>query len=166
MNQEISVRNIAPTLTLTQKKHNTSLSHGIASLHFEAKLNAKGSFVCILAQPHLEEGVPLPIYCLVENSSFHVDSAVFEYTVLQRIRVAAVIHKGEYDTIQESFFRLDEYLAEHGLASKGIYRLVVHKEKRKWQRRKFLKKAEKDEYITEVQIVIEQDSAPINNEEN
>lgn len=165
MSQEITVRNIPPTLTLTHVEKCTSLSHGIASLHFETKLNAKGSFICQLDQPYLIDGGEIQVFCLVENSNYHVDSKAFAYKVVQRERVLSTIHKGGYDSIQESFLRLEEYLAEHGLQSLHAYRLVVHKEKRKWQRDKFLKKAEKEEYITEVQILIKQEEeAPV--EEN
>lgn len=157
MSQEIKERQIPPTLTLTHFEEAISVSQTIATLHFEAKNNAKGSFICTMEEPKMEEGSKVQVYCMVENGYSPVDHKHFYYQVLQRCKVVTTIHPGDYHDVRSSFHLLERYIEEHSYEHISGFRVVVHKEKRKWVRNKFFQKS-KEQFITEVQILLAEES--------
>lgn len=158
MCNEIVIKDIKPTLTLTHLAECTyqTLPNIIYGLHDEVKKNIKGSFICIMSEPCLKRGMALKVYCPVESSYAPFNSFKYKYEVLQRTRVVSTIQRGGYDQVEDSFEAIARYIEENNLTMIEPYRLVFHKEKRKWQRKKFFKKSTQ-EYIIEIQVQIKDD---------
>lgn len=153
MNDQIEIKDIAPTLMLTHINNTTfQMMEDVAySIRDVAKDSIKGSFVCLCQQPFLKSDSNLELYCPVSTSSLNIDPKKFKFEVLQRTKVVSIIHTGEYNQLESAFQTLQTYIKENNFTEILPYRVIFHKEKRKWERRTFFKRA-KNEYVTEVQV--------------
>lgn len=155
MSYEIVVKDVSPTLTLSQIEPCTlkELPQIIYDIQDRVKSNLKGSFICLTSEPFLSSESQLFVHCPVENTFPHISPKEQEYKVLQRTKVVSTIHAGEYTDLEEAFKTIHQYIEQNNLKQIFPYRLIFHKEKRKWQRKKFFRKSSQS-YMTEVQAQI------------
>lgn len=155
MSYEVTVKDIPPTLTLTHVDFCTlqTLVPTISAMQNDVKKNISGSFLCFTEYPSLKMDGPLRIHCPVANSYEAITEKKHKYEVVQRSKVVSTIHKGEYDQLEEAFAALHTYIEAEKLELVKPYRVIFHKEKRKWQRKRLLKRAV-GEYVIEVQAEI------------
>lgn len=156
MEYEVVVKDISPVLTVTPLKKCTyeNLQQTIYALYDEVKKNQKDSFLCISEQINFSKEEAIKVHCPVNNSFFVIDEKKYCYEVLLRTKVLSVIHKREFEEIDTTLEWIQKYAKEQNIEVMMPYRIIFHKEKRKWQRKKFLQRS-KDEYIIEVQIQID-----------
>lgn len=155
MSFDIVVKDVSPVLTVTHIKASTvqTMAQTIYGIHDEVKKNIKGSFICYVDQTHLYQDLPVRIHCPVQNAYESINEKKYTYVVLQRSKVVSTINQGEFHDLDNAFLALQTYVEENKLEVVMPYRVIFHKEKRKWQRKRLFKKSSRA-YITEVQIQI------------
>lgn len=158
LNYSIIEKNIAPYLTVTHLEPciYQALTPTLYSLFSDVKKNIDGSFLCYLESVNLKPDSQIQIYCPVKSPYEQINDKKHEYKVLQRTKVLSTIHAGAYDELEAPFQALIDYAKEKKYESVLPYRVIFHKEKRKWKRRHFFKRSV-GEYVVEVQLQIDTD---------
>lgn len=158
MDLEIKIRNIAPISVIVKTEFCThqNLYHTIQAFPSQLKKRPTESFVCKLRTMDIQADTELEVFSTTEKAEKFDDTEQYYKTIMQRTNVVSTVLMVPYDEIDKNlvFQQLQKYIDDNNLTSLQIYRIVFHKEKRKWQRSRFLKRSKKD-VITEFQIEIE-----------
>lgn len=158
MGTEILTRMLEPTLSLTtlQPVPFSSLFEIMPQFPEQNDVNNKDSFICETSHFPFNENASFQIYCILPRSNRRMDYDNYPAVVLQRRKVVSKVleHSVENCNFEAEFKTLLQYIQEKQLKNLQNYRIVFHKEKRKWKRKSFLQKAKKM-LITELQIEIE-----------
>lgn len=149
-------KDVAPTLMVTHVEPCTfqSLSSTVYTMFSDVKKNISGSFVCYVEDIVFKPDISLQVYCPVKTAYEQINDKKHEYTVLQRSKVVTTIHKGSYEDLTVPFQAVLDYVKGKEYEIITPYRIVFHKEKRKWQRNRLLKRSVGD-YVVEVQVAVE-----------
>ncbi len=148
-------KDIAPILTVTHLEPCTfqSLSSTVLTLFNDVKKNISGSFLCYMDSYDYKPELAMQIYCPVKTVYEDINDKKHEYKALQRTKVLSTIHTGSYDDLAAPFEAVLTYAKGKEYEIVAPYRVVFHKEKRKWQRKRFFKRA-LGEYVVEVQVQV------------
>lgn len=158
MGTEILSRTLEPTLTLTTLEPSLfpSLFQIMEQFPEQNDENNKDSFICETCHFPFSDNSPFQVYCILPRDNRRMDYDLYPAVVLQRRKVVSKVleYSIENCNFQEEFQELLQYIQEKQLKNLQKYRIVFHKEKRKWKRKSFFQKAEKM-LITELQIEVE-----------
>lgn len=158
MGTEILTKTLAPTLTLTALETSLlpSIFQKIQQFPEQSDINNTDSFICETCQFPFNENSAFQIYCVLPRFNRRADYDNYPATVLQRRNVVTKVvqHSLENCNFDEEFQALLQYINDQQLTSVNKYRIIFHKEKRKWKRKSFFKKPDKP-LITELQIEVE-----------
>lgn len=157
MGKDILNKTLPPTLTLTTLDGSkfSSLFQIISQFPEQNDINNKDSFICETSQFPFDDNTFFQIYCILPRTDRRSDYDDYPAQVLQRRNVISKVmeHSIEHCNLEEAFHSLLQYIQEKNLAHSSKYRIIFHKEKRKWQRNSFFKKSEQI-LITELQIEV------------
>lgn len=158
MMYEVTEKDVSPCLTVTSLEPCTlqNLEQSIYAMYADTKKNINGSFFCLSETPNCSQDSLLKIHCPVLNGYEAISDKKHKYEVVPRIKAISTIHTGAYDNLDGAFQAVKDYAEEKNLKIALPYRIVFHKEKRKWQRKRFFKRAV-GEYVIELQAPMEQE---------
>lgn len=155
MSYTVVEKDVPPTLIVTQLETCTfeNLSQTVYGMFTDVKRNLNGSFFCNTQEIPFRPDTPVEICCPVKSAYEDLNFNKHEYKVVQRLKVLSTVYSGAYDNLSEPLDAIMSFAKEKGLEVTTPYRIIYHKEKRKWQRNRFFKRAV-GEYVVEVQAKI------------
>ncbi len=159
MHGEITKKNIAPIYVLTSLEQCTfeGIKKEVLTFPNQTKKYPRETFICESEIFPCKADTKIQLSCVVEDRHKTIQINTHKVAVLPRIDVVSTVLTSDYGEtdLEKVLDNLNTYMSEHQLTSCDNYRIVFHKEKRKWQRNRFFRRTKKD-IITDVQIIIEE----------
>lgn len=158
MNYELLVKDVPPIKVLHKIQPCTyeNLLKTIGSFPKIAETDIKSSYICFSDQTKISAETILDIHRPITDSTKYKNATGYDCKVLERVKAATLVYHTaeEVFDINQSFELLEQFLSEHSYKPTGKYRIILHNEKRKWQRLN-LSKLSKKGIILELQGEIE-----------
>lgn len=155
MDYKFDVKNVSSLVALThlEKRTFVDLESTCYELYRAAEATGAESIFCIIEKPTITDDLDVKVYCPINSVDLAFHEKKYKIEVLPRALVLSTVHLGEYNDLKPAFENLFEYINKNNLTTSIQYRVIFHREKRVWDRKKLHHKPE-TEYVSEVQIQI------------
>lgn len=152
MEYTIEVKNVSPTKVIQtiEPVPFSSLRKEATKLYGQQRDNLDSAMIALVHEPKLVANTPVTI-AYPSQKYLSVDDTTYVNRVIQRSKVVSTLHCGNYESLEESFAPLLNYLAENELSPIFPLRMIFHKS----VKYKTLFQRKEGDFLTEIQIPIE-----------
>lgn len=151
MAYEIEIKDVSPTKVVqtTKPVPFSDLRKEAAKLYSSEKDHLDTALIALVHEPKLAPSTPVTV-SYPTSKQFTSKQTGYEDLVIQRSKVVFTHHFGSYDSLEESFAPLLDYMAKYQLTPQFPLRIIFHKS----VKYKSLFQRKPDDFVTEIQIPI------------